>query len=151
MTLDEMSEKARALMTKRFHCSQAVLAVAQEKLGQADPQVIRAMGAFGGGLGGNGEVCGAVAGGLAALGIRFSRASDEEKEDPRMWRYTDEFVKRFRDEVSPARGKIKCFEIVGVDWKNRDQVNEFYREKAKICATLVGDTARLIGELLERI
>ncbi len=108
------------------------------------------MGAFGGGLGGNGEVCGAVVGGLAALGIRLSRAAEEEKEDRRMWRFTEELVRRFRKEISPAPGKILCSEIVGVDWKDRDQVKEFYSEKSKVCLALVGDTARMIGELLDR-
>jgi C_GCAxxG_C_C family probable redox protein len=108
------------------------------------------MGPFGGGLGGNGEVCGAVVGGLAALGIRWSRGTEEEKEDPRMWLFTEEFVRRFREEVSPARGRILCSEIIGVDWKNREQVKEFYREKGKTCVALVGDTARLIAEFLDR-
>jgi C_GCAxxG_C_C family probable redox protein len=108
------------------------------------------MGAFGGGLGGNGEVCGAVVGGLAALGIRWSRGLEEEKEDRRMWRFTDEFVRRFREEISPVRGRILCSEIIGVDWKNPEQVKGFYDVKWKICAALVGDTARLIGELLDR-
>ena len=69
MTLEEMGEKAVRLMIKRFHCSQAVLAAGQEKLGRPDDEVIRAMGAFGGGLGGNGEVCGAVAGAQGRQGI----------------------------------------------------------------------------------
>ena len=108
------------------------------------------MGAFGGGLGGNGEVCGAVAGALAALGMRFSRSREEEKEDPRMWIYTKELLKRFSEELSPNRGHILCREIAGVDWDDREQVKQFYKgEKALVCRRLVGDTARLIGELLD--
>ena len=109
------------------------------------------MGAFGGGLGGNGEACGAVAGALAALGMRFSRGREEEKEDPRIWAYAEELLRRFREEISPNRGHILCREIAGVDWKDREQVKQFYRgEKALVCGRLVGDTARLIGELLEK-
>ncbi len=77
-----MREKAVQLMMKRFHCSQAVLAVGQEKLGRKDDEVVKAMGAFGGGLGGNGEVCGAAVGAIAVMGLRFSRSREEEKEDP---------------------------------------------------------------------
>ena len=109
------------------------------------------MGAFGGGLGGNGEVCGALAGALAALGMRFSRSREEEKDDPRMWTYAEELLRRFRVELSPNPGHILCREIAGVDWKDREQAKQFYRgEKALVCGRLVGDTARLIGELLER-
>ncbi len=110
------------------------------------------MGAFGGGLGGNGEVCGAIVGGLAVLGLRFSRAREEEKEDRRMWAYTEELVRRFRNEISPNPGKINCFDIAGVDWKDREQVNRFYNgEKALVCGRLVGQTARLLGKLLENL
>ena len=109
------------------------------------------MGAFGGGLGGNGEVCGAVVGALAALGLKFSRAREEEKEDPRMWAYTHELLKRFREEIVKNHASILCGEIARVDWKNREQVKSFYKgDKVLECGRIVGDTARLTGELLER-
>jgi C_GCAxxG_C_C family probable redox protein len=120
-------------------------------LGKNDTEVIKAMGAFGGGLGGNGEVCGAVAGALAALGMRFSRGREEEKEDPRMWTFTREFLQRFREEIVQNHRGILCREIAGVDWQDREQAKNFYRgEKAIECTRIVGDTARLVGELLER-
>ena len=109
------------------------------------------MGAFGGGLGGNGEACGALVGGLGALGLRFSRGREEEAEDPRLWGYTYELVKRFKEEIATCHGSILCRDIAQVDWKNRDQVKGFYKsEKVLECARIVGETARLIGELLER-
>ena len=109
------------------------------------------MGAFGGGLGGNGEVCGALVGALAALGLRFSRAREEEKEDPRMWAYADELVKRFREEIVKNYGSIRCGEIARVDWRDREQAKGFYKgEKVIECGRIVGDTAQMVGELLER-
>jgi C_GCAxxG_C_C family probable redox protein len=109
------------------------------------------MGAFGGGLGGNGEVCGAVVGALAALGLRFSRGREEEKEDSRIWAFNHEMLTRFRDEIVKEHGSILCREIARVDWKDRDQVRAFYKgEKALECGRIVGDTARLLGQLLER-
>jgi len=78
---------------------------------------MRAMGAFGGGLGGNGEVCGAVVGALAVMGLRFSRASEDEKEDPKMWSYTHEVLERFQKDI--ANGSILCREIAQVDWKGK--------------------------------
>jgi C_GCAxxG_C_C family probable redox protein len=110
------------------------------------------MGAFGGGLGGNGEVCGAVVGALAVIGLRFSRGREEEKEDPKMWIYTREFLKRFREEIIHKHASILCREIAGVDWTDREQAKNFYRsEKALECGRIVGDTAQLVGELLERV
>jgi C_GCAxxG_C_C family probable redox protein len=113
--------------------------------------VIRAMGAFGGGLGGNGDVCGAVAGGLGALGLRFSRAKEEELEDLRMWTYTREFLKRFREEIVKNHAGIRCWDIVQVDWTDRAQAKNFYTSgKTRECSRIVGETAKLIGEMIER-
>lgn len=152
MTPNEMKKKAIEMMAvHRFHCSQAVAASGMEKIEKPDNEIIRAMGAFGGGLGGNGEVCGALVGGLAVLGLRFSRALPEEKEDQKMWRFADELFRRFRDEIVQKQGSIYCRDIASVDWKNREQAKSFYSgDKVKECVRIVGMTALLVGELLER-
>ncbi len=109
------------------------------------------MEAFAGGLGANGEVCGALVGALAVMGLRFGRGGEEEKFDRRMWGYTRELPKRFREEIVQSHAGIRCQEIAGVDWTNREQVQSFYNgEKLLECTRIVGDTAKLIGELLER-
>ena len=108
------------------------------------------MAAFGGGLGGNGEVCGAVVGALGVLGLRFGRGREEEKEDSKMNSCAKEVLQKFR-EIVKNHGGISCREITGVDWKDRDQARAFYKsEKITECRSIVGDTARMVGELLER-
>jgi len=152
MTPEEMKKEAIKMMAiERFHCSQAVAAVGQEKLGKGNDEVIRAMGAFGGGLGGNGEVCGALAGGLAVLGLRYSRAAAGEKEDLNMWAAAEEMLRRFRDEIVDQGGTIYCRDIACVDWKDREGAKAFYQgDKVKKCIRIVGETAVLVGEMLER-
>ena len=113
---------------------------------------MKAMGAFGGGLGGNGEVCGAVVGALAVIGLRFSRASEDEKEDPKMWSYTHEVLERFQKEIVKNHEGILCREIARVNWKDREQARAFYKSEAALeCGRIVGDTAMLVGELLDRV
>ena len=110
------------------------------------------MGAFGGGLGGNGEVCGAVVGALAVMGLRFSRGSEDEKEDPKMWPNAYEVLDRFQKEIAKEQGSILCREIARVNWKDREQARGFYKSEAALeCGRIVGDTAVLVGELLERV
>ncbi len=152
MTPKDMRKKAVQLMAvDRFHCSQALAAVGQEKLGKGNDEVIRAMGAFGGGLGGNGEVCGALAGALAAIGLRYSRARADEKENPKMWADAQEMVRRFRDEIVNQGGTINCRDIAGVNWLDRVEVKAFYSgEKVKNCVRIVGETALVLGKILER-
>jgi C_GCAxxG_C_C family probable redox protein len=114
-----------------------------------DENLIKAMDAFGGGLGAHGEVCGAVIGGLAAIGLRFGRSKPGNEADMRMWKYTSLFMKRFKTEVTD--GKILCRDIAGVDWKDPDQVRNF-REggKRRQCQILTGRTAKITGEILAR-
>ena len=152
MTPKDMKKKAIEMMAvQRFHCSQAIAAAGQEKLGRGNDEVVRAMGAFGGGLGGNGEVCGALAGGLAVIGLRYSRAAADEKENPRMWADAQELVRRFRDEIVNQDKTIYCRDIACVDWSDLEQTKAFYKgDKVKRCIRIVGETAMVLGEMLER-
>lgn len=104
---------------------------------------------FGGGLGGRGEVCGAVIGGLAAIGLLFGRDKAGEQAEKKMWIFSREFLKRFEKEI--AGDGIRCRDIVQTNWADPTQVKEYYQgEKYNQCKTLVGKTAGLIGELIER-
>jgi len=152
MQPDEMRDKAIDLFTKRMHCSQVLAMIGLEKLGVNDPSVIKALGAFGGGIGGTGNICGALVGAVSVIGSLYSRSSLEEKENPRMWAATKAVMKQF-EELTAAHGGINCCQIARVDWMDRDQVKDFYgnpESRRQHCITVVGETARALGELLDQ-
>jgi C_GCAxxG_C_C family probable redox protein len=152
MQPDEMREKAIELFTQRLHCSQVLAMVGLEKLGIEDPSVIKALGAFGGGIGGTGNICGALVGAASVIGSLYSRSSLEEKENPRMWAATKAVMKNF-EELVAAHGGINCCQIARVNWMDRDQVKDFYgnpESRRQHCLKVVGDTAKALGELLEQ-
>ena len=152
MRPDEMRDKAIDLFTKRMHCSQVLAMIGLEKLGVSDPSVIKALGAFGGGIGGTGNICGALVGAVSVIGSLYSRSSLEEKENPRMWAATKAVMKHF-EELTAAHGGVNCCQIARVDWMDRDQVKDFYgnpESRRQHCITVVGETARALGELLEQ-
>jgi len=152
MKPDEMREKAIDLFKQRLHCSQVLAMVGLEKLGVEDPSVIRALGAFGGGIGGTGNICGALVGAVSVIGCLYSRSSLEEKENPRMWSATKAVMKNFETLAAP-HGGINCVQIARVDWMDRDQVKDFYGNpdsRRQHCINIVGDTAKALGELLEQ-
>ncbi len=123
--------------------------VAQEKLGKKNDDLVRALDPFGGGLGASGEVCGAVIGGLAAIGLLFGRGMAGEEADANLWMYSREFMKRFKNEI--AGGSILCRDIAQVNWTDPAQVKAYRQgEKFLKCKTLTGKTAGLIWELVER-
>ena len=116
MTPEEARQRAIELFKKRFHCSQAVAAAAQEFMGIDEPAVIRAMGAFGGGVASQGSVCGCLTGGIAVISQLHSRANVEETETPEMWKGSYKLVKRFK-ELTEDCGGINCRDVARVDWE----------------------------------
>lgn len=106
------------------------------------------MDSFGGGLAAHGEVCGAVIGGLAVIGLNFGRPNSGKEADSRMWKCSSLFMKRFKEEV--AEGKLLCRDIAGVNWRDREQAKKFQEgEKFRSCQALAGKTAKIVGELME--
>ncbi len=151
MTPEQMRDKALDLFKKRFHCSQAVLAVGQEKMGIVNEEIVKALGAFGGGIAGTCRVCGALTGGIALISSLFSRGNLESKEDPRMWSLSHKFIQEF-EKMTQEYGGTDCRDISKMNWQDRDMVKDFYsnpESRRKICIQLVGDTAFALGKLLE--
>lgn len=123
----------------------------QEKANLVDPGVIKAVGAFGGGIAATGRVCGVLLGGVALISSIYSRSNLKEKENPRMWSLSYKFIKKFEELTQPFGG-VDCRDIARVDWKNREAAKEFYsnpESRRKFCIQLVGDAAYVLGELLE--
>ena len=124
----------------------------QEKIGITDPNVIKAFGAFGGGVASSGDICGALLGGVAVISSLYSRGSLEEKENPRMWKISHQLMDKFT-ELTKEHGGITCKHIARINWHDRDQARDFYKNpesRRKECIKLVGETAFLLGELLEQ-
>ena len=124
----------------------------QEKTNRVDREVIRAVGPFGGGIASTGKVCGCVSGGVALLGSLYGKSEPGEEEDPRMWKVGYRLVRGF-EKLTEQYGSPNCCDIANVDWTNRDDVKSFYSGadgRRERCCRLVGETAKLLGELLEK-
>ena len=116
-----------------------------------DDAAVRAVGAYGGGIASSGNVCGILLGGIAMISSIYSRASLEEKEDPRIWAASKKFMQEF-EKLTESFGGINCSDIARVDWKDRNAVKAYYADpdsNRKACIKLVGDAAFALGELLE--
>lgn len=121
----------------------------QDLRGESDPNAIRMMGGFGGGIGGMGSVCGALIGAVAALSADRGKGTVEGKEDRKLFPLCAEMYRRFAGEieVSPF-----CRDITGIDFTRPEQV-KLYREspeKTGRCVRLVGKTAAMVHEIMLR-
>jgi len=99
-------ERARAYFEEGNNCSVSVfraLSEMSEEDGTIDPGV--AMG-FGGGMGKNGLVCGAVSAGIMAIGLR---AKGREKAE--VYKLVDTFLTDFKEHF----GTVNCRELLGAD------------------------------------
>ena len=124
----------------------------QEKMNRVNEEVIKALGAFGGGIASTGKVCGALLGGVAFISSLYSRGNLEEKEDPNMWRLSHKLAKKF-EELTREFGSSNCSDIAQVNWSDREQVKEFYNHpdsRHQYCMKVVEDTAFALGEILDQ-
>ena len=128
------------------------MAVGQEKMNTKNEALIKALGAFGGGIGGSGRVCGALLGGVAFISSLYSRGNLAEKEHPQMWRLSHKLNKKFEELTKPFGG-VNCSDIARVNWSDKEQTKKFYNSpdsRLHHCLQLVEDTASALGEILDQ-
>lgn len=68
-----------------------------------------------------------------------------------MWSVGQEFIREFQ-KLTLEHGGTDCRDIARMDWLNKDMAREFYNNlesRRKICIQVVGDSALMLGKLLE--
>jgi C_GCAxxG_C_C family probable redox protein len=108
-----------------FLCSEAVLLALSEYLDVSNELIPRIATGFGLGVGRSGEVCGAIAGGLMGLGIRFGRTNVESDEERRPYWYATLLLNRFREDF----GELRCGKLLGLDLSNPEEVQEYHKKE----------------------
>jgi C_GCAxxG_C_C family probable redox protein len=123
-----------------------LLAVSRQ-LGIENEIIPRIATPFGGGIGGRGEVCGAVIGSIMAIGLKFGR---EEPSQPNRHAYAlaREFCQRFEQET----GSLSCRELTGMDLSTPEGLRAYRRTDVplRVCLPAAGAAFRLVMELLQR-
>ena len=121
--VDDCAAKAGALYDGGYNCAHAVL---QASTGRSDQELLAMAEAFGGGIGTSGCLCGAVTGGVMALGLKGQGAR------------SGELVAAFREEfrTTCCRGLSKDYR-----WLSREH-------KAN-CRRITVATAGMVAKLLK--
>lgn len=139
---------ANELFSQGLNCAQAVLASKAEALGMDQATCLRIAAAFGAGMGRRQLVCGAVTGGLMALGLRhgFTDGKDRDARD-----FTYRVARDFQDRFIARHGSVVCKDLVGVDLQTEAGQTEF-RERglsAGVCQKCIADASAAVDALLE--
>jgi C_GCAxxG_C_C family probable redox protein len=145
-----VEQQARRNFNSGFNCAESVLLVLsrqlRKKMKGVGPAIPRIATGFGGGVGRNGDICGALAGGVMALGLALGRDRKEQSRDPcysAVDRFYSEFVRKF--------GTCRCSELTGVDLKTPDGLkmhqDRIHTERCSpIVAWAAENASRIIGE-----
>lgn len=123
----------------------------QEETGRVTPGLIKAMGAFGGGVAGSGGVCGILTGAVGMLASLYASGDPQGRNDPRLKDLSRQLLSRF-EELTASFGGVDCRCIVEIDLDDRERY-KWFRSAAdstrRRCEGLICDMAVYLVEILE--
>ena len=144
----EKQEAAVSCFTRGFNCSQAVCSVFAPDFGVDPETAYRLACAFGGGLAGSGETCGAVTGALMVLGLKYGM-TDFQNQQAKEKTYA--VARSFLREFASRHQFTRCRDLLGCDIGTPEM-----RARAKeaglfetLCPAFVRDAVQIVETLLE--
>lgn len=99
-------------------CSQVMMKLAMDLVGDDNPALIRAMSGLTGGMGDAGSACGVLTGGAAAIGYLAGRGEEGDIPHPQYKEIIKKYVDWFRD----TYGTDRCYDIIKGDKEYSRQV-----------------------------
>ncbi|MDV0440834.1 C-GCAxxG-C-C family protein [Methanorbis furvi] len=125
----------------QFYCSEIVVKMIRDTFcPSVSDEIIAAASGFPVGMGGGGCTCGAVAGGIMALGLVFGRTKPEEKaKSAECMKYARELHDRFRKENTSVCCRVLTKNML-----------EDSPERKKQCAELTGEVVEIVTEIIQR-
>lgn len=135
MTPAAYAERAKANHDKGYNCAQSVLLAFAEEAGMTEAQAAHLMQGFGGGMGGLGEVCGALSGAAAVLSLCSPAVTPGDAEAKEAFY---DRVRALGEAFRAEAGGSRCSELKDADPE---------RKKIRCCGYITA-AARLTAEAL---
>jgi len=103
---------------------------------------------FGGGIGKQGEICGAVSGGIMLIGLAAGRMRSEDKH-PKEIAYSNasNLISRFKQKF----GAFRCKDLLELDIAEPSQLENYHSMELKesVCSRAVGTSLMIVLELID--
>jgi C_GCAxxG_C_C family probable redox protein len=147
LSKDETVRLAAGYAGEGLLCSEAVLMALSECLGVSSEIIPRIATGFGAGIGREGEVCGALSGGVMGLGLRFGRSTVENEEgERRPYWFSTELGARFREQL----GHVRCEDLLGLDLSRVEDVQAYHERGLweTICLEIIEVATGLACDIL---
>jgi C_GCAxxG_C_C family probable redox protein len=107
-----------------YNCSQSVLLTMCEHWKCKNELVPRIATAFGSGMGRCGSVCGALSGGLMAIGIKYGTNEPSAEKRSKAYELAYKFYRTFEKQS----GSAMCQELIGFDLSDEEQRRKAHEE-----------------------
>lgn len=146
VALMSVEQDAKLHFNSGFNCAELILLALSGGLGRtnSDHSIPRIATGFGGGVGRNGDMCGALSGGVMAIGLALGRDKPEQGREP-CYAAVDHFYTDFVKEF----GSCKCRELTGIDLKAPVGSGTHHtRMHAERCNLIVEFAARRANEII---
>jgi len=142
------SDEAVAMMVAGFNCAQSVLGVFCADL-KLDPETAMKLATgFGAGMARKQEICGAVTGGIMAIGLKHGLGPDNESQAAE---HTYLLVGKFMERFAASSGSCLCRVLLdGCDLLSQSG-RDFYKQNKlseKICRPCVAEAVRILEDIL---
>ncbi|MFW5713074.1 MAG: C-GCAxxG-C-C family protein [Brevefilum sp.] len=146
---NQLALEAREFFGQHYNCAQSSFAPFARHLGMDLDLAFKIATPFGGGMGHAGQICGAVSGALMAIGL--ARGITEYDQEQKYACY--DLAKTFQERFKTLHGELTCPGLLGWDIANPHELSQVREEDLfhTLCPKLVGDAARIAGELLRKV
>jgi C_GCAxxG_C_C family probable redox protein len=146
MTDQHHTNTALARFGEGYNCSQSAFGAFAEDLGVPSDVALRIAAPFGGGIGRQGEVCGAATGALMALGLHFGSATASKAGKERAYLVAAEFLRRFEART----GALHCRDLIQADMTTAEGLASARERKVftTVCPGIVAAAVEIADELL---
>lgn len=142
---DLIRKYTAAFQAAQLNCAESVLSILCEYYGIGEGVYPRIATPFGGGIAGTQNVCGALTGGMMAIGLKLGREIGGDKTP------SYEMGKQFLAWAQAKHDAVGCRAITGIDMSDPADQAAFRAPgggHAVICEPLVGEVCRYLVESL---
>jgi len=113
-------EEAVSQFEGGYNCAQSVLLVMQKFWNVKKTVEPKVASAFGGGIGRRGSLCGALAGGVIAIGVKYGTNKPILEEREKAYSLALKFYNRFEQDC----GSVLCRDLIGYDLTDPKDLQE---------------------------
>jgi len=142
----KVSERAAKHFEAGFNCAESVLMSFTESMGVRSDSIPKIATPFGGGIGRRGSVCGALTGGVMAIGLKVGRSEVKDtKRREESYEKALELFKRFEKEF----GSPLCYDLIKLDLTTPEGREKIKTVRLEKCINFVRAAAKNAAQLMK--